>query len=390
MADSNNAAENGLFSIFTSVKITTGEEYLLPNVTDLHKRIEEIIQLEPYHPQYLLWRVFLYRYFYSNCDIAATSKFAKTFVSKDRTSYNIPFNETSKTIDSYIISTRTIRKTIFNDITGFDFSNVIQAATVFLDNSKVLLKIIESNAEFKKEVQNAINKNTFHSIYIAYTLVAGRWRWFDYWDEELIQNLLPKWKQWCDTFKQYFLEMQILLDDRVSLYSYYNHDCKAIHFRLLDYSIDFLTSRKIRNVAEVYGVEFDNVDSLSKDFIIDFVGSFPLYHATTFDLYHTWNMLYDFYSREHLTILDYYRLFLINRHLYNKNLNAIRDLKYYLCNNDIGLECINLKKVELFNANTDPDEADFMLQEYFDDLVSRGIVDPNRREEILYAIRQTY
>ena len=205
MTDSNNAAENRLFSIFTSVKITSGEEYLLPNVTDLHKRIEEIIKLEPYHPQYLLWRVFLYRYFYSNCDIAATSKFAESFVLKDRTSYNIPFNETSKTIDSYIISTRTVRKAIFNDITGFDFSNVIQAATVFLDNRKVLLKIIESNTEFKKEVQNAINKNTFHSIYIAYTLVAGRWRWFDYWDEELIQNLLPKWKQWCDTFKQCFL-----------------------------------------------------------------------------------------------------------------------------------------------------------------------------------------
>jgi len=383
--------ENGLYSLATSVRIASGREYILPNVTDLHERIEEVIRLEHYHPKYLLWRVFLYRYFYSNCDITATSRFAETFVTKDRTSYIIPANETSKTISSYITSTRTSSKTIFNDITGLDFSNVIQAATIFLDNQKILLKTIESNVEFKKEVQNAINSNTLHSIYIAYLLVACRWRWFDYWDENLAQSLLPKWIQWCDTFKQCFSEMQSLLEDRVSLYAYYNEDCKAIHFRLLDHSIEFLTSRKIRNVAEVYGVEFDRSDTLSKDFIIDFVSGFPLYTSMTFDLYHTWNMLYDFfYPIRHQTILDYYRLFLINKHLYNKQLKAIRDMNYYFCHNDIGLECVNLKKVELFNDGTDPDEADYMLQEYFDNLVSRGIVDSKRREEILYAIIQTY
>ena len=390
MTDSNNTTENKLLSIFTSVKITSGGDYLLPNVTDLHNRIEEVMQLEPYHPKYLLWRVFLYRYFYSNCDITATSKFAERFLSKDRTSYIIPANETSKTIDSYISSTRTIRKTIFNGITAFDFSKVMQAADVFLNNKKVLLKIIESNEEFKAEVQNVINKNTFHSIYIAYFLKAYRWRYFDYWNENLAQSLLPKWVQWCDTFQQCFLELQSLLGDRVSLYAYYNEDCKAIHFRLLDYSIEFLTSREIKNVAEIYGTEFDKSDTLSKDFIIDFVGSFPLYNSITFDLYHTWNMLYAFYFGENQTILDYYRLFLINKRLYNKNLKAIEDLNDYLCHNDIGLECVSLKKIELFNAGTDPDEADYILQEYFDDLVSRGIVVPNRREEILYAIRQTY
>ncbi len=266
----------------------------------------------------------------------------------------------------------------------------MQAADVFLNNKKVLLKIIESNEEFKAEVQNVINKNTFHSIYIAYFLIAYRWRYFDYWNENLAQSLLPKWVQWCDTFQQCFLELQSLLGDRVSLYAYYNEDCKAIHFRLLDYSIEFLTSREIKNVAEIYGTEFDKSDTLSKDFIIDFVGSFPLYNSITFDLYHTWNMLYAFYFGENQTILDYYRLFLINKRLYNKNLKAIEDLNDYLCHNDIGLECVSLKKIELFNAGTDPDEADYILQEYFDDLVSRGIVVPNRREEILYAIRQTY
>lgn len=36
-----------------------------------------------------------------------------------------------------------------------------------------------------------------------------------------------------------------------------------------------------------------------------------------------------------------------------------------------------------------PDNADILLNEYFNDLVIRGIIDENRREEVLYAVKHT-
>lgn len=388
--DVQDTQKNELLSLITSIKIVSGEEYLLKNVPDLHTKIEEVMQLEHYHPKYFLWRVFLYQYFYSNCDLIASERFSKTFLSNDRAAYIIPTNVTSNTIRSYISSTRTTSRAIFNGITGYDFTNVLQAASHFISNDKILLNIIKDNEVFKKEVQNAININTFHSIYIAYFLMIYRLRSFQYWDTELAQKLLPKWMQWCNAYKQYFYEIQKMIGDRDSIYFFYNNECKTIQFRLLDFSIETLTSAEIKNVSSIYDKEFNQLNSLSKDLLIDFVRSFPLYITLTFDLYDTWNMLYDFYTNENQTILQYYRLFLIGERLYKKNLRAIKDLNYYIRRNDIGLQCINLKKLELFNSNIDINEADVKLNEYFNDLVSRGIIDSNRREEVLYAIRQTY
>lgn len=56
--------EGGLFSIITSVKVASGKDYLLPDCPDLQSKIEEVMQLEPYHPKYLVWRVFLYTYLF--------------------------------------------------------------------------------------------------------------------------------------------------------------------------------------------------------------------------------------------------------------------------------------------------------------------------------------
>lgn len=382
--------EGGLFSIITSVKVASGKDYLLPDCPDLQSKIEEVMQLEPYHPKYLVWRVFLYTYLFSGYDIDMAEQFLKDFFYKDRKAYYVPTNETSKTITSYITRTRTTSKSIFNDITAYDFTKVIQASDIFINNQKTLFRAIESEEEFKIEVMNAINRNTFHSIYIAYLLVICRMRLFGFWDNDLVQNLYPKWIQWCDAYKQCFQELQKILVNNLSLYTFYGDNCKSILIRLLDYSIITLTDADIAKATVIYGNELDQIDSLSRSLVIDFCSNFPLYVSFPFDLEKTWDILYDFYTKENQTILDYYRLFLISKHLYNKNMRAIENLRRYLCRNDIGLECIKMKKTELFNANIPLDEADFLLHKYFDDLVARGIIASNRREEVLYAIRQTY
>lgn len=384
----NSGEESRLSTLITSARVASGDDYLLTNVTDLHNRIEEVLSLDLYHPKYQIWRVFLYRYLYAKCDILAAEKFAKTFIENDRNAYRIPNNRTSKTIENYINRLRTTSSSIFNGTTSDDFTEVLNASSLFLNNENLLLNIIQSDLEFKAELENALNIDSFHSIYIAYLLIVCRSRWIGFDDTNAFLNVLPKWEKWCNAYKSYFCEFQQLLGEKVGFYTFYDDVCKKVIFRMLDASVSFLKTKKIVGVSEIYGVELDMIDTLSRDFIIDLVSTFPLYTSIYFDLYNMWNILYNFYFTKNQTILDYYRLFLIEKRLYLNNMKAIDNLNYYIRHNDIGLECIKLRKIELFNANVEPEYAEVLLNEYFDDLVIRGIINKDRREEVLYAVRK--
>lgn len=100
-------------SLFTSIKVASGDDYILPNLPELHKQIQEVLNLDYYHPKYQIWRVFLYRYLYANCDPIATEKFAKDFIENDRMCYRIPQNKTSEAVASYVTRLRTTSKSIF-------------------------------------------------------------------------------------------------------------------------------------------------------------------------------------------------------------------------------------------------------------------------------------
>ena len=89
--DINDTQENtGLLQVVRSVTVASAQDYLLPNQPDLYSKINEVIELDHYNPKYLVWRVFLYSYLFSGCDVKATKPIAKKFFKKDQEAYSVP------------------------------------------------------------------------------------------------------------------------------------------------------------------------------------------------------------------------------------------------------------------------------------------------------------